>query len=141
MHTINRPFICGWAVTRDWMRCFWKASEDVSGWPVWSDHQLGLTMTWGRLRLKWCLGALDHVMMMTMGVRPDLPVLDDAVTNMFFDQLPSVDVVGIACTVNRNKYFDQPDEATYEWLKKIFGGEPAWFGYPLSAEAYYAQDG
>ncbi|CDO76808.1 hypothetical protein BN946_scf185033.g5 [Trametes cinnabarina] len=73
-------------------------------------------------------------------VRPDLPILDDAVVNLFYGQLPTVNVISIASTRAFHHYWTRPNVATFNWLKKILG-EPTWFRYPFSGEAYDAQDG
>ncbi|KAI9064607.1 hypothetical protein FKP32DRAFT_569897 [Trametes sanguinea] len=72
------------------------------------------------------LGPLRTAVFVSMAVRADLPLRDDVVFDMFFDQLPIADVIGIVCTDSQRHYCSRVDAGTYQWLKTILG-EPAWF--------------
>ncbi|KAJ3006445.1 hypothetical protein NUW54_g3934 [Trametes sanguinea] len=132
--TMNHPFILGWAYTTEWWECFVEASWEQTGDDPPSRFFRSTTDT-GFGDLKARLGPLRTAAFVSMAVRADLPLRDDVVFDMFFDQLSIADVIGIVCTDSQRHYCSRgsnpaaastPAVSTYD--------HPFILGWPYSDE-------
>ncbi|KAI0643372.1 hypothetical protein C8Q79DRAFT_1120947 [Trametes meyenii] len=95
--------------------------------------------TGGAQEMKLRSGYIGRGNFLCAGMLPKVPLRHDFIANTFFDYMPVAEVLTIAITSCLFSYCRRPNQAQYDWMKRIMG-EPTWFVYPFTMEQFIHED-